>query len=116
FQLVPALQFAALLGVVMFAAEALGHWLGQAGLYALSLFTGLADVDAIVLSLAPKAGTELGPGVVVRFVAVAAAPNTVIKGACRRFVAGRALGWRGLVPAVASALTVVLAALAPVMA
>ncbi|MEA3301372.1 MAG: MgtC/SapB family protein [Pseudomonadota bacterium] len=116
FQLVPALQFAALLGVVMFAAEALGHWLGQAGLYALSLFTGLADVDAIVLSLAPKAGTELGPGVVVLCVAIAAATNTVMKGVYCRIIAGPALGWRVLVPAVASALTVVLAALAPVMA
>ena len=115
FQLVPALQFAGLLGVVMFAAEALGHWAGQAGLYALSLFTGLADVDAIVLSLAPKAGAELGPGVVVLCIAIAAATNTVMKGVYCRIIAGPILGWRVLAPTVVSALTVVLAALAPVL-
>lgn len=111
FQLIPALQFAALLAAVMLGAEALQHWFGTAGLYALSVFTGLADVDAIVLSLTRKAGSDLAPAVVVVCATLAAATNTVMKGIYCRVIAGPELGWKVLAPTVLSAILVLAAAL-----
>lgn len=115
FQLVPALQFAGLLAVVMFASEALLHWFGQGGLYVLSVLTGVADVDAIVLSLGPKGGTELAAGVVVLCIALAAATNTLMKGVYCRAIGGADLGWRVLLPALLGTLAVIGTALVPVM-
>jgi len=115
FQLVPALQFAGLLAVVMFASEALLHWFGQGGLYVLSVLTGVADVDAIVLSLGPKGGTELAADVVVLCIALAAATNTLMKGIYCRVIGGADLGWRVLFPALLGTLAVTGTALVPVM-
>lgn len=110
FQLAPALQFAGLLALVMLGAEALQVQFGDAGLYALSFFTGLADVDAIVLSLATK--DDSGPAfqVIVLSIAIAAATNTLMKGIYCRAIAGSALGWRVLIPNTLSALLVITAA------
>lgn len=115
FQLGPALQFAGLLALVMFATEALLHWFGQGGLYVLSVLTGVADVDAIVLSLAPKGGSELAAGVVVLCIALAAASNTLMKGIYCRVIGGAELGWRVLVPTLLATLLVIGTALVPVV-
>jgi len=112
FQLLPALQFAGLLALVIFAAEVLQRWFGVVGLYALSVFTGLADVDAIVLSLAPKSGTALDTSLVVICICLAAATNTVIKGIYCRIIGGAELGRKVLWPvAMASMLLLVTALL-----
>lgn len=113
FQLVPALQFAGLLALVMFATEALLNWFGNTGLYALSVLTGVADVDAIVLSLGPRAGAGLEADVVVLCIALAAATNTLMKGIYCRFIGGAQLGWRVLIPALVSAVAVISAGLLP---
>lgn len=112
FQLIPALQFASFLAVVMLAAEALQEGFGHTGLYVLSVFTGIADVDAIVLSLSPKGGDSLAAEVVVLCISLAAGTNTLMKGLYCRFIGGPELGWKVLKPAGASALLVLLAALA----
>jgi uncharacterized membrane protein (DUF4010 family) len=52
FDLATALGFGAFLGLVSVLTEASRQWLGATGLYALALVSGLADVDAITLSLA----------------------------------------------------------------
>lgn len=111
FQLVPALQFAALLALVMVAVEALRHWFGNAGLYLLSVITGVADVDAIVVSLVPKAASDLEAGTVVLCVALAGATNTLMKAVYCRVIAGPGLGWRVLWPAFFSAVLVLACAL-----
>lgn len=99
FQLVPALVFAGLLAAVMIGSQWLSHWLGDSGLYLLSLATGLSDVDAIVLTLAPGAIGHTADVAVVA-IAIAAATNTVAK-ACYSAIAGnRTLGLRMLPPAV----------------
>jgi len=101
----------ALLALVLLAAEALQHWFGQAGLYLLSVFTGLADVDSIVLSLSPKAGAELAMAVVITCICLAAATNTIVKGIYCTVIAGPGLGLRVLGPLLLAALVVVLAGL-----
>lgn len=99
FELAPALQFGALLVIVMLASEALLGAFGKTGLYLLSVFTGVADVDAIVLSLAPRAGQDLGSPEVILCMVLAAATNTVMKAVYCRLIAGSAPGWRVLWPA-----------------
>jgi len=111
FQLIPALQFAGLLALVMLGAEGLQVAFGEAGLYGLSVFTGLADVDAIVLSLSPKAPGELNWTVVVLSLSLAGATNTLVKGIYCRVIAGSELGWRVLIPSVLTSLLVLLMAL-----
>lgn len=111
FQLLPALQFGTLLAVVMIAARALREWFGETGLYLLAVFTGIADVDAIVLSLAPQAGGSLAPALVIVCISLAAATNTVMKGIYCRAIAGPELGRQVLLPlAATSALVLTLAA------
>ncbi|MFU3621576.1 DUF4010 domain-containing protein, partial [Pseudomonas paraeruginosa] len=52
FELLPALRFAALLSAILLLVEAGRRLFGDAGIYAVALLSGLADVDAITLSLA----------------------------------------------------------------
>jgi len=49
-ELRPALGFGLMYGVVLLAAAVLSDWLGNRGLYAVALVSGLTDVDAITLS------------------------------------------------------------------
>jgi uncharacterized membrane protein (DUF4010 family) len=107
FQLLPALQFGALLAVVVVAVEALLDWFGEGGLYLLSVVTGIADVDPIVLSLAPKAGSALAADLVVLCICLAAATNTVMKGVYCRALGGAELGNRVLLPTIACAVLVI---------
>ncbi|GIX30993.1 MAG: membrane protein [Porticoccaceae bacterium] len=99
FQLIPALQFGALLTAVMLLSRALGEWLGDLGLYLLAAVTGIADVDAIVLSLA---STDTSARTAVTAIALAAAVNTLMKGLYAYLAGGSALGVR-LLPAAAGA-------------
>ena len=66
FELGPALRFAALLVLVLFLVEAAQHWLGDVGIYLVSLFSGMSDVDAITLSLARSARGELAADIASR--------------------------------------------------
>ena len=110
FELLPALQFGFLLALVMLAAEGLSTWFGDTGLYLLSVFSGLADVDAIVLSLSPKAGESITNQVVVMCIALAAATNTLMKGIYCRIIGGADLGWRVLKPVLLSSILVMASA------
>ena len=96
FQLIPAIKFGLLLALVLLLSKALQQWFGDAGLYLLSLATGIADVDAIVLSLAPQAGEELAVNMVVTCITLAAASNTLVKGVYCRIIAAPVLGNRVL--------------------
>lgn len=80
FQIKTALKFAILLGVILVLSEAMKEWLGDEGIYILSLISGLMDVDAITLSLSRMAVDELSDTVAVTGIILATATNTVIKG------------------------------------
>ena len=58
-------------------------WLGDAGVYAGALASGVADVDAITLSMAELSGDngELSNSTAANAIVLAAASNTVVKGA-----------------------------------
>ncbi|KRW59755.1 MgtC/SapB family protein [Pseudomonas sp. TTU2014-080ASC] len=91
FELAPALRFALLLGVILLLVEAAQHWLGDVGVYLVALLSGLADVDAITLSLARSAHGELSNSVAVQGIFLAALSNSLVKGALIALIGGRRL-------------------------
>ncbi|MVW75470.1 MgtC/SapB family protein [Pseudomonas xionganensis] len=91
FELAPALRFAALLALILLLVEAAQAWFGDRGVYAVALLSGLADVDAITLSLARSAQGELGNEVAVRGIFLAALSNSLVKAFLVVLIGGRAL-------------------------
>lgn len=79
FELGMAVKFAILLAVVMLASQMLQSWAGSAGLYLLSALAGLADVDAIALSMAQMGGREVALTVAATSITIAAFVNTGVK-------------------------------------
>jgi len=90
-ELVPALQFGLFLALVMLLTHGLNEWLGERGLYLLAAISGVADVDAITLSLANLARGSDATDAMWRGIILAAMVNTVFKGVLATFIAGRAL-------------------------
>ncbi len=93
FRLRPAIEFGLIYGVVLVVAKAASEWLGEAGVYASAVISGIADVDAITLSLAELSRGD-GPvedATAGAAIALAAATNTLVKGGIVMAVASRAL-------------------------
>jgi uncharacterized membrane protein (DUF4010 family) len=82
FELTPAIQFAILYGVIIFAANAAQIYFGNAGLFLSSILSGLADVDAITLSMADlsRTGGSLDMRTAAQAIVLATMSNTVVKG------------------------------------
>ena len=81
FELGPAIKFGLLYALILLASRAAQLYLGNAGLYLSSILSGLADVDAITLSVAELTRTgsvDLSTG--ARAIVLATMSNTVIKG------------------------------------
>lgn len=97
-ELKPALFFGALLVVVILLGKAATNFFGEAGLYLLAALSGIADVDAINLTLSRMSVAELSPDVVVLGIVIAACSNTLLKAMLAVFVGGSALGMRVLLP------------------
>ncbi len=87
-QLKSALQFGLLLAAIMILAEASRAWLGETGIYLLAAISGLADVDAITLSLANMARADLAADVASRAILLATLVNTLVKGILVFVIAG----------------------------
>jgi uncharacterized membrane protein (DUF4010 family) len=99
-----ALSFGTLLALVMLLGRALQAWLGEAGVLALATASGVADVDAITLSLARMSQDELTVRIAVTGILIAAAVNTLVKGGMATVVGGGQVGLRVGVPLLVSAL------------
>jgi uncharacterized membrane protein (DUF4010 family) len=95
-QLGLALKFALLLAFVSLAAAALRAWMGESGIYLVSVVAGLADVDALVLALARQTGDGLPVPLAVQGVLIACAVDTLLKAGLAFGIGGPALGWRVL--------------------
>lgn len=82
--------FLALMGVLVPAAQ---EWLGNRGVFALAALSGVADVDAIVISLARQPAETALPGIVTATaMGVAALTNTLVKASIAWTTGGRAIG------------------------
>lgn len=92
FEFEMALKFGALLVAISLVARAFHAWLGDAGIYLVALISGLADVDAVTLSLARMEGDNLLPFVAAAGILVAGLCNTVVKGVMSWLVGGAGIG------------------------
>ena len=87
-QLRTALIFGALLSIIFVAAAGAERTFGSAGVYATALLAGLADVDAIVLTLARGAGRSMDTSVAERALVVAVLTNTAVKAGLAAVIGG----------------------------
>ena len=102
-ELSAALGFGALLALVMVLAKGVEVWLGSAGVLALAAASGIADVDAITLSLAGMTGTGLDLKITATGIVIAAATNSLVKGSMATAIGGRRLGLTVALPLVVAA-------------
>lgn len=82
FSIGPAIQFGLLYGVVLIGSKALSMYLGDTGIYVGAIVSGIADVDAITLSMAElsRGDGEISNATAANAIVLAAASNTVVKG------------------------------------
>ena len=94
-ELKPALIFWALYAMVIVAVAFAHDRLGDAGLYAVAIISGLTDMDAITLSTANLARVgRLDVDVAWRVILLAAMSNLVFKGGSAMFLGSADLRWR----------------------
>ncbi|MHA1538035.1 MAG: MgtC/SapB family protein [Alphaproteobacteria bacterium] len=97
-----ALKFGLVLAGVMLLSRALNTWLGDPGIYLVALVSGVADVDAISLSLARltsglgaggglSGGGGLGADVAATGIVLAVLSNTIVKVGIAAYAGGRAM-------------------------
>lgn len=98
-----ALGFGLLLAVVMFLGVFLRETVGDAGLLILSAVSGIADVDAIVLSLVGMADS-INSQLFVLGCVIAAAMNNLLKALMAGLIGGRELAIKASLPLVISAI------------
>lgn len=77
--LTSALVFGLLLTAILLFGELLKNWFGTAGIYALAASSGLADVDAITLSLARMSNNSLAMDSAVIGIVIGVATNNLVK-------------------------------------
>lgn len=93
FDLGTALGFGLFLAVMAVLVPAARQWLGHGGVYVLSALSGLADVDAIVISLARQQGANSLPATTTALaLGLAALTNTVVKASIAWTTGGSAMG------------------------
>jgi uncharacterized membrane protein (DUF4010 family) len=92
FELRTALQFALLFAGVLLLTRAAEEYLGVGGLYLASALSGVAQLDAITLSLGRQVQEALAVEVAVKGLALAVAANCVFKGGLAMAVGGPRFG------------------------
>lgn len=95
-----ALKLAAIIAVVMIAAEAVQDFAGRPGVLLVGAISGVADVDAVTISMA-RLGGHLNIGTAVQAIALAVGVNSMSKAAMAGWAGGRRIG--GYVGAVSAA-------------
>lgn len=99
-----ALKVAAFITAVMLAAQLLRWWFGSLGVLIVAAFSGIADVDAVTISMARLAPETVSVETAGQAILIAVAVNTVAKAAMAGWAGGWKIGMRvGGVSAVALA-------------
>lgn len=102
FELREVLAFGAILAVVLVVARGLTETFGGEGSVAFAALAGLADVDAITLSMTEMAGRASTRGLAALGVLVAVASNTLAKSVLALVVGGRRFGLSHLAASLAA--------------
>lgn len=79
FSLKPALIFGLLFIAILFLSTITNNFFGSAGIYVTSLISGVADVDAITISMALLAKDTISQDLAVTAITLAAISNTMVK-------------------------------------
>lgn len=110
-ELETALLYGAVLTALFLGVRAVQEWSGDGGVYALAALSGLADVDAIAISLAQAAGAQvLSEPVAAHGIVLAALVNTAVKAGIAGVIGGRRLArWSVTVLAAAVVLSFIAA-------
>lgn len=87
-----ALRLAAFIAVVIVAAELAHRFVGAGGVLAVAAVSGIADVDAVTVSMAGQGGSALGLDTASLAILIAVAVNTVSKAVIAATTGGRAVG------------------------
>lgn len=87
-----ALVFGLLLTAILVLGEFLKNSFGDAGIYALAATSGVADVDAITLSLTRMSNDGLGMNTAVLGIVIAAAVNNLVKSGMAWTIGNRQIG------------------------
>ena len=98
FELREALKFGLFYACILLVARAAHEYGGARGVFASAAFAGLADVDAITLSLVDLERSHAIEHLAAPAITVAALVNTIVKAAVARATGGRSLGQK-VVPA-----------------
>ncbi len=106
FDLMSAIKFGLLYALVLLISRAAQMYLGDTGLYLSSIISGLADVDAITLSMAELSRTGvLGMDQASLAIVLATMSNTLVKGSIA-VIAGSSTLRKSIIPAVVMILVV----------
>ncbi|MBI1980330.1 MAG: MgtC/SapB family protein [Methylocystis sp.] len=92
--LAAVMKFGALLATVMVLSRLATHFAGSLGAYALAIFSGIVDVDAIALTMARLGATEIGARAAAGAVLLALLSNTVSKIVMGSIIGGAGMGRR----------------------
>ena len=92
FDLGTVLQLAGLITVILLLAKLVAAQVGNAGLFLLAAISGIADVDALTLSMARLSAVQVAPADAATAILVAASVNTASKAWIAAFVGGERLG------------------------
>ena len=87
-----AVAFGILLTIILVLGEVLRDWLGNLGIYMLAVTSGIADVDAITLSLTRMSQDAIPMTTAVIAIVIAAATNNLVKAGIAGGVGSRQLG------------------------
>lgn len=102
FELATVLKFGALLTVITVLTKIVTGGGGSWGAYALAAISGVADVDAIVLSMARLSSGPLDNSVAVRAILIVVAVNTAMKAVLAWITGGTRIGRPMVLAAVAA--------------
>ena len=94
FELKSVLLFAVILAVISAATALVGKYIGDAGVFVLAAVSGVADVDAITLSMARQGGVASTPLVATIAILLALGVNTLSKAAMAWSIGGAGIGGR----------------------
>jgi uncharacterized membrane protein (DUF4010 family) len=84
-----ALEFGALFALILALVKVADFYLASRGVYVVSLISGIADVDAITVSLSQLAKTTLDLETATKGILLAALTNVSVKGGMSWFIGGK---------------------------
>ncbi|MBK8082363.1 MAG: MgtC/SapB family protein [Devosia sp.] len=90
--LATALRLAAFIALVIVAAELAHRFVGAGAVLAVAAVSGIADVDAVTVSMAGQAGGAVGTATASLAILVAVAVNTLSKAVIAATAGGRTIG------------------------